>query len=91
MAEKVDQLMSFIEGKWVGEANDPAVAFTRQSLEELEERIHHLSTECKEFRVRIVTERNLFSSDTAEDSYHSLRSSVTTGTELLKQTLNPRP
>ncbi|CAM6102595.1 unnamed protein product [Calypogeia fissa] len=53
MSEDVDQLMSYIEGRWQGDANETPVAFTKQALEELEQGIHSVSEECKAFRVQL--------------------------------------
>ncbi|CAM6126959.1 unnamed protein product [Calypogeia fissa] len=53
MSEDVDQLMSYIEGRWQGDANETPVAFTKQALEELEQGIHGVPEECKAFRVQL--------------------------------------
>jgi hypothetical protein len=51
MSEEVGGLMLYIEGRWQGGTSEEPVAFTKQSLEELEQGIHHLSKECKALKV----------------------------------------
>ncbi|BFI29606.1 nuclear pore complex protein Nup214 [Marchantia polymorpha subsp. ruderalis] len=54
MAEEVDQLMSYIEGRATKDNFENDYTFTRQSLEELEQAIHLLSEESKAHRRQLT-------------------------------------
>ncbi|KAG6550749.1 hypothetical protein Mapa_007653 [Marchantia paleacea] len=57
MAEEVDQLMSYIEGRATKDNFENDYTFTRQSLEELEQAIHLLSEECTAHRRQLTQEK----------------------------------